>query len=226
VDIDQHRITLPARWPRAPRFPGYLAGQRLDGPGDVVQAERVRVHPRKREAAGLDQPDRLGVGAGIHAEGADHGDGLVDDQVAGQLDRAAALQPGQHHPAAPADRVQRVADGLQSHRRQLQHHVGQRAAGDLRHPRDGVLLLDVDRVVGAELPGEFQLGRVAGQAGHDDRVGPGGTGGQHRGEAALAGAEGPITGRGNCLISICRGPVCTAARTMRGARGVEGFAPP
>src|SRR5262249_57267276 len=56
----------------------HLSGQRLDGPPDVLQAERVSVHALQREAPRLDQPDGLGVTAGVHAERAHDGERLVD----------------------------------------------------------------------------------------------------------------------------------------------------
>ena len=34
-------------------------------------------------------------------------------------------------------------------------------------------------------------------------------------------SSGPMTGRGNSLISICRGPVCTAARIMSVISGLQ-----
>ena len=34
-------------------------------------------------------------------------------------------------------------------------------------------------------------------------------------------SSGPMTGRGNSLISICRGPVCTAARIMSAISGLQ-----
>jgi hypothetical protein len=56
--------------------------------------------------------------------------------VGGQLDRPAALQPGQHHLAAPPHRRQRVADRLRGHRGQLQvplgRHQGERSPSKRR----------------------------------------------------------------------------------------------
>src|ERR687895_1764172 len=117
----------------------------------VGQLELAAVHPLQREAAGLDDPDRLEIGLGADAEGARHRDALVDQAIRDERDLAAALQPREHDAAAVPHALDRVADGLLGHRGELEHHVGHGPAGELGHPLDDVLLLDVDRVVGAEL---------------------------------------------------------------------------
>src|SRR5437870_2173888 len=55
--------------------------------------------------------------------------------------------------------------------------------------RHGVLGLDVDRVIGAELAGQRQFARVPREPGDDDRPGSRSPGGQHGGQPALARAE-------------------------------------
>ena len=99
------------------------------------------------------------------------------------------LQPGQHDRAAPADRVDRVADRLLRHRGEVEDHVDPVAAGQLADPLDRVLLVHVDGVVSAELARELELPGVAGQAGGDDQPGADVLGGEDRGQAALPGPE-------------------------------------
>ena len=178
---------MTATW--MPSSPGDLARQQLDGVLHVVEAELVRLHLLERELARLDQLDRVGVAVGVHREGALHRERLVDQHVGGDRDVLVPLQPGQHDGAAPADRVDRVEDRLLRHRGQVEHHVHPVAAGQLADPRDRVLLVHVDHVVGAELARQLELLRVAGQAGGDDQPRADVPGGEDGGQAALARAE-------------------------------------
>ena len=164
---------------------GELADRRL-GVGELVLAA---VHLLEREPAGLDDPDRLDVRLGVDAERASDRESLVDQTVGHELHGLAALQAGEHDPPAVLDGLDRVADRLIGDRSQLEHDVGHRAVGDLGHARDHVLLVDVDRVVGAELARQRQLPLIARQPGDDDRAGAAGLGRDHRGQPALAGAE-------------------------------------
>src|SRR5918996_3280764 len=78
----------------------------------VGQLELAAVHPLQREAAGLDDPDRLEIGLGADAEGALQRDPLVDQAVRDELDRAVALQTRQHHAATVPHGLDCVADRL------------------------------------------------------------------------------------------------------------------
>src|SRR5438034_3586846 len=172
------------------RLAGQLAGEGLDRALDVLEREVVRVHLLERDAARLDEPDGGLVGTAGDGERAPDGDLLDDDQVAHEVGHG--LQPlhaGQYDAPARGHVVERLGHRLGRVGGDLDHRLRPAPAGQLAHARAGVLPLDVDHVIGAELARERELPRVAREAGHDDRVGARGARGDHAREAALPGAE-------------------------------------
>src|SRR5439155_10517220 len=126
----------------------------------------------------------------VDAEGADDRQFLEDDLVAHEVgDGFRALGPGEDGLAAAAGEVDRLLDGLDAVRRDVDDDVGHAAVGGLPDEIGDVFLLDVDSVMGAELAGELELAFVGGEAGNDDAAGARLARGDYAGEAALAGAE-------------------------------------
>src|SRR5207245_3097118 len=79
---------------------GNLTGQRVDGVFRLLERQRIRVHLRKRIAAGLDDVDRAEGIVDRHAQHAADRQLLVDHVVHRALARRAhALEAGDHDTA-------------------------------------------------------------------------------------------------------------------------------
>ncbi len=150
----------------------------------------MRVHLLERHTTGFDESDRRLIGTPGDTEGTDQMRLFDDDHVADEVrHRLEALDPGEHDAAAGSDVVQRFGDRLGRIRRDLDDDVGTAAVGQLLHAGMSILALDVDDVIGAEVPGQLQLRGIPRQPGNDDPVGTGGARCDDTGEAALSGTE-------------------------------------
>jgi hypothetical protein len=167
-----------------------LARQKLDLVLGVLEREVVRVHALDRHPAGLDQPDRRRVRRRGDAERAQEVELLHDDQVAHEVgDGLEAFHAGEDDARPERRIVECLGDRHGRVGRHLDDDVGAVPVRELPHPHARILVLDVDRVVGAERLRERELLGVAREAGHDDGVGAGGARRDDAREPSLARAE-------------------------------------